>query len=875
MKFFSKKWGPYIADRQWGVVREDYSPDGAAWEYTTHDQARSKAWRWGEDALGGYSDDQQLLCLAPACWNGQDPILKERLFGLTNSEGNHGEDVKELYYYLDAAPDHRYLRMLYKYPQAAFPYERLLDENRRRSRRDPEFEIMETGVFDHNRYFDMFIEYAFGASDDDVLMRITVENRASETAWLAVLPTVWFRNTWAFGLSDKPKPQLWLENERIVIRHPELGPDDFHLFADAAPQWLFCENETNTARLFDIPNAALSAKDGINDFVVGNNPDTLNTAQRGTKAAAFYQADIAGGGSAVFRLRLVRATASKTPTRPFADFDAVFKERRAETDHFYQHIPQNTRDTDRLNVQRQAWAGMIWSKQFYFYHVARWLQGDPGQPEPPADRRWGRNRDWPAFESAHILSMPDTWEYPWFAAWDLAFQAVVFAYIDPDFAKDQLRTLHGPRFRRPDGALPAYEWNFDDVNPPVQAWATWRVFETEKTATGAAGDLAFLSAMYPDLRAAYDWWMAQKDTDGNDLFSGGFLGLDNIGIFNRSESLPDGSRLEQADATAWAGFYALQMLRIALHLAQNDALRRDYYQDQAFDFFQHFLRIAYAIGSPDDHRTLWDDTDGFFYDTLRFADETHFSFKVRSLVGLIPMLSVLTLEQSVTDALPDFTKKVADLLAARPDLAAMISRWHDVQGEKRLLSMLRGHRLKCLLRRMLDPAAFLSDFGVRSLSREHLDHPCKINWRGQEIEANYSPGESDSDMFGGNSNWRGPVWMPLNFLLIESLQTFHTYYSDDFVVECPVGSGQLRSLNEVARLLAMRLEGLFLRRPDGTRPLFGAEQRFSLDPFFRDLTLFYEYFDGDTGRGCGASHQTGWTGLIAALPFLYGNPKTV
>lgn len=869
---FSKKWGPYLSDRQWGVVREDYSADGDAWDYSTHDQARSKAWRWGEDGIGGVSDDRQFLCIAPAFWNGRDPIIKERLFGLTNTEGNHGEDVKELFYYLDAAPDHRYLRMLYKYPHAAFPYQQVIEENKRRSRLDPEFEITQTGVFDQNRYFDIFIEYALGETENDILMKITVENRASEAAWLAVLPTIWFRNTWSYHLSEKPKPTVLLDGKRLCIRCPELGTQDFFLYAADSPEFLFCENETNFARVFHGRNKGSSTKDAINAYLTDKNPAGLNVEKKGTKAAAFYQKEIPAGGSKVFMLRLMDAqhpilqkNAKSKNTAVFADFDTIFAKRRAETDLFYESIQKNIPDPDRRAVQRQAWAGMIWNKQFYYYQVPRWLEGDPGQPKPPSTRWKGRNADWQNFESEHILSMPDKWEYPWFAAWDLAFHAVIFAHIDPIFAKEQLLLLHSQHFRRSDGTLPAYEWNFDDLNPPVQAWAAWRVFEIEKTAEGGTGDFDFLTRIFPDLRAAYNWWMSQKDDNNNDLFSGGFLGLDNIGVFNRSESLPNGFQLEQADATAWAAFYALQMLRIALKLAQNEPSKCVFYQNEAFDFFKHFLQIAYAIGSPDDQRTLWDDEDGFFYDNLRDVDDSNFLLKVRSLVGLIPMLSVLTLDDNELAGLPVFKKNAENFLETNADLASMISRWHDVQGEKRLLSMLRGHRLKCLLKRMLDPNEFLSDYGVRSLSKYYLDNPFKIRCLGEALEVGYLPGESDSGVFGGNSNWRGPIWMPINFLLIESLMEFNAYFGAEFRVECPVGSGKLLSLCEVAHYLSNRLTALFLKNKAGYRPLHGSEKRYGDDPFFCNLVLFYEYFDGDTGRGCGASHQTGWTGLAANL----------
>ncbi|MEI6407953.1 MAG: glucosidase [Bacteroidota bacterium] len=886
----NKKWGPYLSDRQWGVVREDYSPKGDAWDYTTHDQARSKAWRWGEEGIGGISDEQQFLCFAPAFWNGRDPILKERLFGLPNSEGNHGEDVKELYYYLDSAPDHRYMRMLYKYPHAAFPYEQLEQENRRRGRQDGEYEILETGIFDENRYFDIFIEYAKSNSNAEILVKITACNRGEDAAELTILPTIWFRNLWAFGLSDKTKPILRQAENGLEIEHPELGGayilTAFMDNTETPVEWLFCENESNIQRLFGVPNTSPSCKDGINDFITRGHRHALNNTQQGTKAAAVFRSNIPGGGEMVVRLQLsgggiqsypfiTSGPASKgvSNSHPFTinDFESFFTTKRQETDAFYAKLQQNISDPDLRNIQRQAWSGMLWSKQFYHYHIPRWLHGDPGQPAPPRERLYGRNHDWPHFESAHILSMPDKWEYPWFAAWDLAFHCVVFARLDPEFAKDQLRTLHSETFRRADGSVPAYEWNFNDVNPPVQAWAAWRIFETEKNmhppTPNGNGDRHFLAELFPALRAAYDWWLSQKDADGNDLFGGGFLGLDNIGVFDRSQPLPDGARLEQADATAWAAFYSLQMLRISLELAK-EPLWAEYYQQQAFDFFQHFLQIAYAIGSPDDQRTLWDDADGFFYDTLRMTaghEDAYFPLKVRSAVGLLPLFAVLTLDERELNELPLFKAQTDAFLTQNPDLASMVSRWHDVNGDKRLLSVLRGHRTKCLLKKMLDPAEFLSDHGVRSLSKFHLENPFEVNWLGQDLSVTYLPAESDSGMFGGNSNWRGPVWMPVNFLLVESLREFHRYYSDDFRVECPVGSGQMLSLAEVADLLSARLLDLFKRDENGKRALHGSETRYAEDPNYKDLLLFYEYFDGDSGRGVGASHQTGWTGLVAEL----------
>jgi hypothetical protein len=839
-------WGPYLSDRQWGTVREDYSAGGNAWDYTTHDQARSKAWRWGEEGIGGISDDRQLLCFAPAFWNGRDPILKERLYGLSNSEGNHGEDVKELYYYLDSTPSHSYMKMLYKYPHAEFPYANLYEENRRRSRQDAEFEILQTGVFEDNAYFDIYVEYA-KAADSDILVRITAINRGASQAPLTVLPT------WSFELHPVESPQMVLSGDHLQLTHPTLG--GYYLYADNNPEWLFCENETNNQRLYQAPNLRATCKDGINDRVVNGRTAAVNAQQTGTKAAAWYQANIPAHGTSVFCLRL---TQTENPA-PFSDFGDVFKARQAEADAFYNNLQQPVASAGDRQIQRQAYAGMLWSKQFYYYHVPQWLEGDPGEPPPPRERLEGRNHDWRNFESQCILSMPDKWEYPWFAAWDLAFHCIPLARLDPDFAKSQLEILFSDRFRRREGQLPAYEWNFSDVNPPVQAWAVWKVFDIE--CSSGKADRAFLRRMYEPLAANYKWWISQKDKDGNDLFSGGFLGLDNIGIFDRSQALPSGDRLEQADATAWMAFYSMYMIRIALELGREE----ETYQDAAMVYFDHFLQIATAIGGTGGDRDLWDEDDGFFYDMLRFPDGTSEPLKVRSAVGLIPLFAVLTLSDADLTATPVFKQKAEAFLAAHPDLAAMVSRWHDTIGDLRLFSLLRGHRTKCLLQRMLNESEFLSDHGIRSLSKYHLDHPFELNWYGADLSVSYLPAESDSGMFGGNSNWRGPVWMPVNYLLVESLREFHRYYGDDFKVECPVGSGTMMSLAEVANELARRLCRIFQAGTDGCRPVFGQDSHYAQQPFFQDLLLFYEYFDGDDGHGVGAAHQTGWTGLVTEL----------
>jgi len=843
------KWGPYLSNRQWGTVREDYSGNGDAWNSTTHDQARSRAWRWGEEGIGGISDDQQHLCFAPAFWNGQDPILKERFFGLANSEGNHGEDVKELFYYLDSAPDHAYMRMLYKYPQAAFPYNDLLEENKRRSRFDPEYEILDTGIFDQQRYFDIFIEYA-KAGTDDVLLRITACNRGPEAAPLTVLPTCWFRNFWTYGLErGVAKPQISLEKGAVKIQHPQLGT--YFVVAEDAADWLFCENETNNQRLFNAPNDSLSCKDGINNFLVHGEQNALNPTQSGTKAAALFQKVIPAGGETVIRLRF-----GQKAVKSFRDFDQVMQQRKAETDAFYQKLQKDISDPEARNVQRQAYAGMLWNKQFYAYDVARWLDGDPGEPPPPPERLQGRNSDWRGLSSSCILSMPDKWEYPWFAAWDLAFHCLPLVRLDADFAKGQLEILYSEKFQRSNGQVPAYEWNFDDLNPPVKAWATWQVFVRERKQNGGQGDQEFLKRMFKPLTNSYLWWLNQRDSDGNDLFGGGFLGLDNIGIFDRSKPLDSGDTLDQADATAWVAFCAVYMFRIAFELNE---------QTYAAEFFEHFLRIASAVGQTGSDRDLWDDDDEFFYDHLRFPDGTSKKLDVRSMVGLIPMFAVLTLNDLDLAKAPEIKTRIEAILTEKPHLAAMISRWQDKQGDSRLLSLLRGHRTKALLRLMLDPQEFWSDHGVRSLSRRYLDQPYTMRHREGDLTINYVPGDSESGMFGGNSNWRGPVWLPVNYLLVESLREFHRYYGPDFLVDYPLGSGQQATLEQIADELASRLSSLFLPNDIGERPIHGGDRRYAHDPHFRDLVLFYEYFHGDNGRGLGASHQTGWTGLVALL----------
>jgi len=850
-----RRWGPYLSERQWGTVREDYSPHGTAWDWVTHDMARSKAYRWGEEGIAGIADEHQRLCLALALWNGRDPILKERLFGLGGPEGNHGEDVKEVYAYLDATPTHSYLKMTYTYPQAEYPYTRLREENRRRGRHDPEFELVDTGVLEGGRYFDVEVEVA-KADPADLLYRVTVHNRGPEAAEIHVLPTLWFRNTWSVhpGLEV---PVLRRLEGRIEVRHPELG--DWELAVEGGPELLFCANETNVPRLYGVAEAPGPFKDGIARRVVEGDAGAVAGEDRGTKAAAWYRLRVDPGASAVVRVRL----ANRRLDGPFDGYDEMVETRRRDADAFYAELQSEIADEDARRVQRQALAGMIWSKQTYHLDVDLWLDGDPGQPPPPPERRHGRNAEWRHVNNADVLSMPDAWEYPWFAAWDLAFHCVPLALVDAEFAKRQLDLLTREWYMHPNGQLPAYEWEFSDVNPPVHGWATWRVFQIDRKQRGDQGDLAFLERVFHKLLLNFTWWVNRKDADGNNIFQGGFLGLDNIGVFDRSAPLPTGGTINQADGTSWMAMYSLNLMRIALELA----LHNPVYEDIATKFFEHFLHIALAMDQLAGKGIgLWDEDDGFYYDVLALPDGSRTALKVRSMVGLIPLTAVEVLDPELIERVPGFGRRLEWVLEHKPHLAAMVSRWHEPgRGERRLLSLLRGHRVKCLLARMLDEQEFLSPYGVRSLSRVHLDHPYTFWCHGTPNTVRYTPGESDSDMFGGNSNWRGPVWFPVNFLLIESLQRFHHYYGDDFRVECPTGSGRMLTLLEVAEELSARLVRIFLRGEDGRRPVFGDVELLQRDPHLRDRIQFHEYFHGDTGRGLGASHQTGWTGLVAKL----------
>jgi hypothetical protein len=849
-----RRFGPYLSERQWGTVREDYSPHGNAWEYVSHDAARSKAYRWGEDGIGGVSDDQQLLCFSVALWNKKDPILKERIFGLTGNEGNHAEDCKEHYYYVDSTPTHSYMKMLYKYPHAAFPYNWLVQENRRRGKGDPEFELIDTGIFDDNKYFDVFIEYA-KADTDDLLIKITVANRGSEDADVNILPQLWFRNTWSWG-TDKIKPEMYkYENGVIKVNHP--GLSDFYLFAENGEHALFCENDTNTSKLYDYPTKGFF-KDGINDFIVNNNANAISSISKGTKSAINYALTIPARASHVIRLRLT----NKFESKPFDEFDTIFARRVSEADEFYSEIQQGIGDADEKNIQRQAFAGMLWSKQFFYFDVSQWLKGDPGQPAPPPERRRGRNHEWMHLNNSDIISMPDKWEYPWYAAWDLAFHCIPLAMVDPEFAKDQLRLLTKEWYMHPNGQLPAYEWAFGDVNPPVHGWATWRVYKMDQKINGKA-DRQFLEEVFQKLLLNFTWWVNKKDYNGNNIFQGGFLGMDNIGVFDRSAALPTGGFIEQSDGTSWMAMFTLNMLRMSLELSKENPT----YQNLATKFFEHFLYIAGAMANVGNEGiNLWDEEDEFFYDVLHTPADQRIKMKVRSMVGLIPLFAVEVLDQELFEACPEFAARLEWFLQNRPDLANLVSRWGDKgKNQRHLLSLLRGHRMKRLLRRMLDESEFLSPYGIRALSKVHEQNPYRFYADGKEFSVKYTPGEGDTALFGGNSNWRGPIWFPVNYLLIESLQRFHHYYGDDFKIEHPTNSGNMRSLKEIADDLSQRMINIFKKGEDGYRPVFGNSEKINTDPEFCDYIYFYEYFHGDNGRGVGATHQTGWTGLVAKL----------
>jgi hypothetical protein len=862
-----KKWGPYLSERQWGTVREDYSNDGNAWDYFSHDQARSRAYRWGEDGLAGISDDKQLLCFALALWNGKDPILKERLFGLTNSEANHGEDVKEYYFYLDSTPTHSYMKYLYKYPQAAYPYGNLVETNRRRGRHDFEYELIDTGVFDDNRYFDVFVEYA-KASAEDILVQITISNRGSEAATLHVLPTIWFRNLWSWGRGGS-RPQLRQEGVDggvIAISHPDLGERFF--YAEDADALLFTENETNNERLFRSPNQTPYVKDGINNYLVHGRQDAINPDKKGTKASAHYRVTVGAGESRSLRVRLsdVAPTSKKKGQgSPFgSDFETVMEARRKEADEFYRSVIPSSVGDDAANVMRQALAGMLWSKQFYYYDVDKWLTergADPFKPE----RRAARNDHWHHMYNADIISMPDKWEYPWYAAWDLAFHVLALTMVDEDFGKQQLDLMLQGQYLHPNGQLPAYEWNFGDVNPPVHAWSTIFTYRLEQARRGQ-GDLEWLERSFQKLLLNFTWWVNRKDRSGKNVFEGGFLGLDNIGVFDRSASLPTGGYLEQADGTAWMALFCQNMLEISSALAAE----RPAYLGMCRKFAEHFLWIASSMVHAGEDVGMWDEEDGFFYDVLRLPDGSAHRLKVRSMVGLLPLCAVTVFDGALLREHAELREAFARFLEARPELKAYI---HDPGAvgstKRRLAAILNEDKLRRVLARMLDENEFFSPYGIRALSRYHAEHPYVFRVGNQEYGVGYLPAESDSGMFGGNSNWRGPIWMPVNGLIIRALLQYYSYYGNDFTIECPTGSGRRMTLYQVAQELTRRLASIFLRNDEGRRPVYGGTAKFQEDPYWRDLILFYEYFHGDNGAGLGASHQTGWTGIVARAMHLF------
>jgi hypothetical protein len=869
-----RKWGPYLSERQWGTVREDYSPTGDAWGFFSHDQARSRAYRWGEDGLAGFSDDRQQLCFAVALWNGKDPILKERLFGLTNSEGNHGEDVKEYYYYLDSTPTHSYMKYLYKYPQAAYPYDDIVKANRTRGRRDFEYELIDTGVFDDNRYFDVFVEYA-KASPEDILIRISVENRGAEAAQLHLLPTLWFRNTWSGDGETSARPTLNSlgQGATIAAWHPELGTRYFH--ADGAPAMLFTENETNTERLAQVPNRTPYVKDAFHSYVVHGRYGAVNSGGTGTKAAAHYAFTIAAGGSAVIRLRLsdVEPT-GRGPAGaigPFGTaFDALMTNRQREADEFYAGVIPKALDADAARVMRQALAGMMWSKQFYNYDVDRWLSERAADHCKPPQRA-PRNAHWHHMHNTDVISMPDKWEYPWYAAWDLAFHVLALTLVDEDFGKQQLDLMLQERYLHPNGQIPAYEWNFGDVNPPVHAWATIFTYRLEKAHRGR-GDLEWLERSFHKLLLNFTWWVNRKDRSGNNVFEGGFLGLDNIGVFDRSAPLPTGGHLEQADGTAWMALFSQNMLEIATELA----LTRPAYLGMSLKFIEHFLWIASSMIRSGEDVAMWDEEDGFFYDILRWPDGRAERLKVRSMVGLLPFCAVTVFEGRLARKHPEIASRFVKFLAERPELTAFV---HDPMKrgmkDRHLASILNETNLRRVLAHLLDEREFLSPYGIRSLSRHHADHPYVFQAGNQQYSVPYLPAESDSGMFGGNSNWRGPIWMPVNGLIVRALLHYAAYYGDHFTVECPTGSGRQMTLYQVAEEISRRLSSIFLRDGSGRRPVYGGTQKFQDDPHWRDLLLFYEYFHGDNGAGLGASHQTGWTGIIARMMHLFASPQAV
>ena len=850
-----KKWGPYLSERQWGTVREDYSHDGNAWNYFSHDQARSRAYRWGEDGLAGISDDKQQLCFAIALWNGRDPILKERLFGLTNSEGNHGEDVKEYYFYLDSTPTHSYMKYLYKYPQREYPYRDLVETNRRRSREELEYELLDTGIFDDDRYFDVFVEYA-KTDPEDLLIRITIHNRGPEPAILHVVPTVWFRNTWSWG-KEAAKPSLrQVESGSIRASHGQLG--EMTLDCEGNPELLFTENESNAGRLWHQPNPSPYVKDAFHEYIVSGKADAVNPAKSGTKAAAHYRIEVPGGGSSVIRLRL----SAKPSADAFSTFDKSFKDRLSDADEFYDRITPSSLSEDERRVHRQALAGMLWTKQFYYFDLDKWLDEHESHPLVGPGTGRARNPEWFHMLNQDVISMPDKWEYPWYAAWDLAFHTIALSLVDFDFAKEQLLLMLRNLYAHPNGQIPAYEWNFSDVNPPVHAWATLFLYRIE-TELGRA-DLRFLERSFQGLMLNFNWWVNRKDPEGRNVFAGGFLGLDNIGVFDRSAPLPTGGYLDQADGTAWMAFYCLSMLDIALILTEYDQM----YEEIAYRFVEHFAWITYAMDRMGaQHSDMWDETDGFFYDLLHFPNGDMTRLKIRSMVGLLPLCATSVFEPGVAQHHPRLLELITLFRQRHPDVAKKIATADDPTaggyGGRRLAAVCNKEKLRRILGYLLDENEFLSPYGIRSLSKYHLEHPFQFSFGGQEFKVQYLPAESNTGMFGGNSNWRGPIWMPVNGLIMRGLLQMYPFYGPDFKVECPTGSGKYMNLFEVAKEINRRLSSIFVRDTNGRRPVYGGTKKFQEDPHWRDYILFYEYFHGDNGAGLGASHQTGWTGLIA------------
>ena len=862
-----RKWGPYLSERQWGTVREDYSQDGNAWDYFTHDQARSRAYHWGEDGLAGISDDKQLMCFSVALWNGKDPILKERMFGLTNSEANHGEDVKEYYFYLDSTPTHSYMKYLYKYPQAEYPYNKLIETNRGRNRGDMEYELLDTGVFNGDRYFDVFVEFA-KQSPEDLLIQISVSNRGPEPATLHVLPTLWFRNIWTWwpGASKPLLRQVAGQTgyQTVAASHADLG--ERYLYCEGDVPLLFTENETNTERLFGQTNACPYVKDGINNYVVNGKVEAVNPRHSGTKSSAHYQVSVGAGKTATIRLRLsdLPPAAMGDPFRKFAE---TMQTRQREADEFYKSITPSRVSEDAALVMRQALAGMLWSKQFFYFDVDMWLKEHDADPMKGGARMM-RNSEWFHMLNQHIISMPDKWEYPWFAAWDLAFHTIALSTVDTDFAKEQLDLMLQEFFLHPTGQIPAYEWNFSDVNPPVHAWATIFLYRTEQALHGK-GDLEFLKRSFAKLSMNFSWWVNRKDRFGKNLFEGGFLGLDNIGVFDRSSPLPTGGHLEQADGTAWVSMFCQNMAEIAVELAAHDPM----YEDMAIKFTNHFIWIARAMNQTGPEG-MWDEEDGFYYDVLRLPDGSARRLKVRSMVGLLPLCATTVIEPWQRERVPRVGEVMFQRLKAMPELRESIHATgpgHFGYGERGMAALVNETRLRRILTRMLDEKEFLSPHGIRALSKYHDEHPFIVHVEGQEYRVNYLPAESDTGMFGGNSNWRGPIWMPVNALLIRALLSFYLYYGDNFKIECPTGSGKLMNLFEVAREISNRLQRIFLRDSSGRRPVYGGTEKFQTDPQWKDYILFFEYFHGDNGAGLGASHQTGWTGVVAKLIEIFGH----